>query len=292
MIAARRAASDSADIMNAPIPTGVLGLGLIGSIWARHLHDDGWLAGAWNRTPQPDFPRWKDSPAAVADAADALLLVVSDPPAVASVLDALQDRLQARHVVIQCSTIDPASSARFEQQVRARGARYVEAPFSGSKPGAETRRTVYYLGGDADAIGRAQPVLERLSQQRHLVGTGAQAALLKLASNLQIVSQLELLCETLRWARAAGVPDDTFFAMLRGNMAWSGVYQIKEPKLRHGDYAPQFAVRHMLKDVRLALGAAPTDLPVGAAVAERLQAAADRGLGGEDISVLYRLLEP
>lgn len=278
--------------MQVPIPTGVLGLGLIGSIWARHLHADGWLAGAWNRTPQPEFPQWKPSPAAVAEVADALVVVVSDPPAVAAVLAALEDRLQPRHLVIQCSTIDPAGSERFERLVRARGAAYVEAPFSGSKPGAETRRTVYYLGGDAAAIERAQPVLSRLSQQRHVLGTGPQAALMKLVSNLQIVGQLELLCETLRWARAAGVPDDTFFNMLRGNMAWSGVYQIKEQKLRAGDFSPQFAVRHMLKDVRLALNSSSTALPLGEAVTARLQAAVDRGFSNDDISALYRLLEP
>lgn len=272
--------------------TGILGLGLIGSIWARHLHDDGWLAGSWNRTPKPDFPAWRNSPAEVADAADALIVVVSDPPAVDAVLRSLEPRLGPRHVVIQNSTIDPVSSRRFEALVKARGAAYVEAPFSGSKPGAETRRTVYYLGGDATAIARATPVLERLSQQRFVVGTGEQAALLKLASNLQIAVQLEALCETLRWARAAGLEDEVFFNMLRGNMAWSGVYQIKEPKLRARDYTPQFAVRHMLKDVRLALGAAPTPLPLGDVLATRLSLAAERGWAEDDYSAIYRLLEP
>jgi 3-hydroxyisobutyrate dehydrogenase-like beta-hydroxyacid dehydrogenase len=170
--------------------------------------------------------------------------------------------------------------------------RYVEAPFSGSKPGAETRRTVYYLGGEPAAVDRAHLVLSRLSQQRLVIGTGAQAALLKLVSNLQIVSQLELLCETLRWARAAGVSDDTFFNMLRGNMAWSGVYQIKEPKLRAGDFTPQFAVRHMLKDVRLALAAAPPACRWAKRWRRDCRKRRGAAWAGEDISVLYRLLEP
>ena len=194
-------------------------------------------------------------------------------------------------MVIQNSTIDPPSSRRFEDLVRARGAAYVEAPFSGSKPGAETRRSVFYLGGQPEAIARATPVLERLSQQRFVIGTGAQTALMKLASNLQIAAQIEVLCETLRWARAEGVSDDTFFTMLRGNMAWSGAYQIKEPKLRAGDFAPQFALRHMLKDIRLAQGSAGSPLPTAGLLADRLAEADRRGWTDDDFCALYRLLD-
>lgn len=277
--------------MSTPIPTGVLGLGLIGSIWARHLHDDGWLAGAWNRTPRPTFPAWKASSAEVADAADVLIVVVTDPAAVEAVLAAMLDRLGARHTIVQCSTIDPASSRRFERMVQDRGAAYLEAPFSGSKPGADARRSVFYLGGSDAVVARALPVLERLSHDRYVVGSGAHAATLKLLSNLQITVQIEALCETLRWARIAGISDDVFFSMLRGNMAWSGAYQIKEPKLRAGDYAPQFALRDMLKDVDLALASSPTPMPLGAAVAERLKQASARGWADEDFSAIYKLLE-
>ena len=60
---------------------GVLGLGIIGSVWARHYHAAGVLAGAWNRTPHPDFPLWKATPLAVAQAVDIVQIVVADPPA-------------------------------------------------------------------------------------------------------------------------------------------------------------------------------------------------------------------
>lgn len=277
--------------MSERIPTGVLGLGIIGSIWARHLHADGWLAGAWNRTPAPDFPAWKATPAEVADAADALVVVVADPPAVDAVLDAMLPRLGPRHVVIQSSTIDPESSRRFMGKVAARGAAYVEAPFTGSRPAAAERKTVYYLGGEPAALARAMPVLERLSARRLTIGTAAQACVLKLACNLQIAAQLEALCEALHWARAAGVADDIFFDALRTNAAWSGVAALKEPKLRAGDYAPQFSVKHMLKDMRLALRTAVEGkLPLTATTAARLQAAADRGWADEDMCALMKTL--
>lgn len=66
---------------------GVIGLGIIGGVWARHYDAAGVLAGAWNRTPQPGFPQWKASPEEVATAADAVQIVVADPPAVSGVIE-------------------------------------------------------------------------------------------------------------------------------------------------------------------------------------------------------------
>lgn len=272
------------------IPTGVLGLGLIGAIWARHLHEDGWLAGAWNRSPKPDFPQWKQSPREVAKVADVLMICVSDPPAVASVLEQLAPALQARHTIVQCSTIDPESSKRFEALVRAGGAAYIEAPFTGSVPGAQTRSTVYYLGGDKESIARVQPVLDRLSKQQYHAGTGAQAATFKLASNLAIAAQAAVLCESLTLARERGLSDAQFFDLFRVSMAWSPVAQIKEPKLRAGDFSPQFAVRHMLKDLRLARDSGIAPLPLCETIIRQLEGAVARGWGDEDYSVLVKLL--
>lgn len=269
---------------------GAIGLGLIGSIWARHFEEDGILAAAWNRTPKPTFPKWVPELADVANVSDVLILCLADPPAVASVLERLAPRLTPCHTILQTSTIDPASSARFEQLVRARGAAYIEAPFTGSKPGAETRRTVFYLGGEAGAIARAQPVIDRISQQQHLVGTGLQAAAFKLASNLVIAAQIAAMCEARSLARGLEIADETFFSLLRDNMAWSRAMELKEPKVRAGDFSPQFAVRHMLKDLRLARDSGLAPMPVCEAVIRQLESAVARGWGDEDFTVLIRLI--
>ncbi len=272
------------------IPTGVLGLGLIGSIWARHLNDDKWLTGAWNRTAKPDFPQWKATPAEVAKAADALIVCVSDPPAVASVLAQLEPALEPRHTVIQCSTIDPESSKRFEAQVRARGATYVEAPFTGSVPGAETRTTIYYLGASASDVARIQPVLDRLSKKQFRSETGEKATTFKLASNLAIAVQSGVLCESLALARSRGMDDAEFFDLLRISMAWSPVAQIKEPKLRNAEFSAQFAVRHMLKDVRLARDSGAAPMPMCNAIIQQLEAAMERGWADKDYAILVKLI--
>lgn len=269
---------------------GVLGLGIIGAAWAKHLNDDGVLAATWNRTPQPSFAKWRATPAEVADAASVLIIVVADPPAVQSVLDAVLPKLGARHLVIQCSTIDPKSSSNFAAQVRARGSAYVEAPFTGSKPAAEQRKTVFFLGGDAADIARAEPVLARISITRNIIGNNEQAAVMKLCGNLQISAQMEALCEALAWARRAGISDEVFFNGFRPTAVWSPLYNLKEMKLRNGDYAPQFSVKHMLKDMKLADGSNPLELPIPKLLIERLGLAAANGWTDEDMSALLKNL--
>ena len=111
--------------------------------------------------------------------------------------------------------------------------------------------------------------------------------------NLNIAAQMEALSEAITLARGAGISDDVFFGALSRNASQSGLAKLKEPKLRSGDFSPQFSVKHMLKDMRLASGIDGTaGFPVLATVRERLAAAEQAGLGNEDFSVLIKLLGP
>ena len=270
---------------------GIIGLGIIGGVWARHYESAGVLVGTWNRTPQPDFPRWLNSPAAVAAAADVVQIVVADPPAVRGVIEHLLPALGPGKVVVQSSTIDPQSSDEFNRLVLSTGARYLEAPFTGSKPAAEQRQSVFYLGGDATLIAELEPLLALVSQARFHIGDHRQAATLKLAMNLNIAAQMEALSEALTLARRAGINDDVFFSALGKNVSYSGLVKLKEPKLRTGDFSPQFSVKHMLKDMRLASGIkGGENLPVLETVRDRLDAADRAGWADEDFSALIKLL--
>jgi len=270
---------------------GVLGLGIIGGTWAKRYAAAGVLAGTWNRTPQPAAPAWKDTPEAVAAAADVVQIVVADPPAVEGVLQRILPQLGPGKTVVQSSTIDPASSAKFAKLVHSRGAGYVEAPFTGSKPAAEAGKIVFYLGGLAADLDAVEPLLQVVSETRFRIGTGEQASALKLAMNLNIAAQMEALSESLIFARRAGIGDDVFFAVLAKNVSYSGVTKLKEAKLRAADFAPQFSVKHMHKDMRLAAATAgAADYPILQTMRIRLAAAEVRGMGDDDFSALIRLL--
>ena len=271
---------------------GVLGLGIIGRVWAGHYETEKVLAGTWNRTPKESAPKWMDSPEAVARAADVIHIVLADPPAVQGVLNGILAALGPGKVVVQSSTIDPESSETFRQIVEARGARYLEAPFTGSKPAAEQRQNVFYLGGEKDLVDALEPLLALVSSARFHIGTHRQATALKLAMNLNIAAQMQGLVEALTLCRRAGISDDQFFEVMAKNVGYSGLTKLKEPKLKQSDFSPQFSVKHLLKDLRLASRMnGCEDFPALDTLREQLAAADRSGFGDEDFSAVIKLFK-
>lgn len=269
---------------------GILGLGIIGRVWAGHHEAAGTLAACWNRTPQPDAPRWQATPEGVVAHSDVVQIVVADPPAVRAVIGQILPRLGPEKIVVQSSTIDPAASDEFRAAVTARGARYLEAPFTGSKPAAEQRQTVFYLGGPAHLVAELDPLLARVAATRLHVGDCRQAAALKLAMNLNIAVLTQGLIEARALAAAHGIADDVFYGALARNISYSGVVKLKEPKLRADDYSPQFSIKHLHKDLRLAAAAGGAELPALRVVREQLAAAEKRGFSEEDFIALSKVL--
>lgn len=265
----------------------VFGLGIIGSIWAAHYASEGILAGSWNRSPKAELPFKCMDVEACAQAARFLHLCLYDEASVRDVLQKLRPHLNHRHIVIQSSTIDGASAAEFAECVQQTGARYLEAPFTGSKPAAEARQTVFFLGGEAEVVQAVEPLLQKISIKRFHIGRPEQATAIKLAMNLQIASLSQALCEAITLARDAGIDDDCFFNVMRQNVAWSGLAELKEPKLRDRDYSPQFTIKNLHKDMRLAQKtAASRKLPQLERVTQCLEASIAAGHGNEDFSAL------
>jgi 3-hydroxyisobutyrate dehydrogenase-like beta-hydroxyacid dehydrogenase len=240
----------------------VLGLGIIGSAWAKNLIADGHTVRCWNRTPKV-FPNFCASIQEAVSKAEVVIIVVADPPAVQSVLNQIQFNLGPGQLVIQSSTISANWTRQFAEQVRKTGAAFLEASFTGSKIAAEQRQTVYYLGGDAATVEKARPILKSLSSVILHIGPLGSASTLKLAMNLNIAGVAQTLCESLILCRRAGIPDDIYFSALADNVAHSGLADLKEVKLRQRDYSPQFSLKNMAKDLSLALEtAAELSLPL------------------------------
>jgi 3-hydroxyisobutyrate dehydrogenase-like beta-hydroxyacid dehydrogenase len=268
----------------------VAGLGIIGSAWAQNLHADGLAVRGWNRTPKP-FPFYEaDLAKAVADA-EMIIIVVADPPAVESVLNVIVPHLKPGQLVAQSSTISASWTKRFAKQVEASGAEFLEAPFTGSKPAAEARQTVFYLGGTPKLVEKARPLLERLSAHILHIGAIGTASSLKLAMNLNLALMSEALSESLNLTRAEGIPDGKFFDALHLNVGRSGFSDLKEPKFRAKDYAPQFSLKHMNKDLRLTLETAgDLDLPAAKALKSFYDKGMAAGFAEDDFTGLIRLL--
>ena len=271
----------------------VLGLGIVGSAWAKNLISDGHRVRCWNRTPR-DFPDFTPSIQDAVNGAEVIFIIVYDPPAVQSILNQILSKLGPRQLVIQSSTISAKWTRLFAREVQKTGAWFLEAPFTGSKIAAEQRQTIYYLGGAPEIVEKARPILKPLSSAIVHIGPLGSAYTLKLAMNLNIAGIAQTLCESLVLCRRAGIPDDIYFSALAPNVAHSGVSDLKGPKLRQHDYSAQFSLKNMAKDLRLALETA-ADLSLPLEQTGHLKDIYDRGIAdgwsADDFIGLMQLLD-
>jgi len=273
------------------IRVGVIGLGIIGSRVAGHLREAGFSVSVWNRTPKPAEPHFLGTPAEVAQASDILQLFVADPKAVFAVLDALSGALTPRHIVVCSSTIGHAATLEAARRVREMGARFLDAPFTGTKGAAEKRQLVYYIGGDEATFLAAKPVLEASSKARVRLGEIGHAAVLKVLTNVLSAATIEVLAETLAILKREGLDPALMTAALEHHGIRSPMTDLKLPKMLSGDYETHFSLKHMLKDVQfgLDLGAElQLDLPVTEAAAAAMREGMTQGWADLDYACVMK----
>ncbi len=268
----------------------LFGLGIIGSVWSKNLAADGHTVRAWNRTPKPDHPCFCADAKVTARGAELVAIVVADGPAVMQVLDAILPELAPSTVVANHATIGVDEVLAVQARVQGAGCRFLDMPFTGSKPAAEQRQTVFFVGDDAGVLPSVAGIYRGLSKAILPIGGVGKAMAIKLAFNLMIATTFQSLAEGLRLARSAGLADADFFSALELNVAKSGLVDLKKPKLMAADWSPQFSVKHLNKDLRHALRLAAShgvSLPQATQLQQAYAAAEGRGLGEADFSVMY-----
>jgi 3-hydroxyisobutyrate dehydrogenase-like beta-hydroxyacid dehydrogenase len=273
---------------------GVIGLGIIGSRVAENLRRLGFHVFVWNRNPRP-VPNFVGAPAELAEMCDYIQIFVSDDDALLDVVRQLAPALSARHIVIAHPTVAPHSMRSAADLVERRGARFVEAPFTGSKMGAEKGELVFYVAGDEVALKEARPILEASSKEIIEIGEIGQATVVKLATNIVTSTSVQALAEGLALINQAGIPSEKFVAALQNNASNSKTLSMKLPKMIEGNFEPHFALKHMLKDMLIAgrLGLSHhLELAVTTAARDRLLEQEQRGYAEEDFSVIARKYFP
>jgi len=272
---------------------GLIGLGIIGSRAAAALRASGLHVFVWNRTPQP-APNFLGSPAAVAEVCDLIQIFVADGAALFDIIEAFGDKLTAQHVIICSATVGLEATREAARRVQAKGARFLDAPFTGSKKAAEERQLVYYIGGDEATFLRAKPMLEATSKAIVQIGEIGQAAVVKLATNMIAAVSIQTLAEALALSRAAGVDPAVFAAALERNACRSGTMELKLPKMVSGDFEPHFSLKHMFKDVQLGIhlaNALNVELPATTVTAGVMHRALNRGWGDLDFAAVCKTYE-
>ena len=273
------------------IKVGVIGLGIIGTRVAANLRSAGHQVYVWSRTPRA-APNFLGSVVEVADLCDVIQLFVSDDGALEDVVRTITAALSPRHTVACHATVSPEATRRAASIIESQGARYLDAPFTGSKMAAQNRQLVYYVGGTKAALEVIRPVLEATSKAVLHVGGVGDASVIKIATNMLTASTVQTLAEALALVRAAGIDGSKFAEALENNGSRSGTSDLKLPAMLAGNFEPNFSLKHMFKDVKFAQELADEyelSLPVTDTTAEVFSLGMQNGWGEQDFGVVAQL---
>jgi 3-hydroxyisobutyrate dehydrogenase-like beta-hydroxyacid dehydrogenase len=266
---------------------------------ASNLTKAGHEVTVWNRTPGKDVDgaRTASSPAEAAQNAEVVWMCVSDTAAVESILFGPQGAATAMRegmILADSSTISPTATVEFADKLRARGVHYVDAPVTGSKVGAEAGTLIFIVGGEESVIQELKPLFAAMGKKFFRMGETGKGQAAKLVMNLQIAMIYEGFAEALTLATKLGVPADTLLPLIEASMVRSGVVEYKAPFVVKRDFSPNFPLRLMHKDLRLALEAARearVKLPGLETVEEIYEMATEDGNENLDYAATLTLLE-
>jgi len=263
---------------------GFIGLGLMGRPMSMNLLKAGYAVTVWNRTPSRAAELAAagalvaGTPREVAAAADFLITIVSDPPALEEVLwgrggagSGALSALKSGATYMDSSTVSPNLARKIAAECAARGVSFLDAPVTGGDWGAKKGELVFMIGGDAKTIEEAQPILGVMGKKWFHLGPHGAGQTIKLAMNAILALQVEALAEAVGLVTAAGLQPEKLVEVMQSSMARSGVLDVKSQNLLKRDFTPSFPLRLMLKDLGLALDLAKqlgVTLPATAAAEE------------------------
>ena len=285
---------------------GFIGLGIMGKPMARNLLRAGYELVAHNRSQAaldelraeaPQGVTVADCPRAVAQQAAVVITMLPDSPDVRAVVfgpDGLLEGIQSGALLIDMSTIAPATAIEVDTALRAKGASALDAPVSGGDKGAIAGTLSIMVGGVEADFQRALPIFQALGKTIVLVGASGSGQIVKACNQIVVAINYAAVSEALLLGAKAGVDPVKILEVLGGGLAASRVMEVRGANMLARNFQPGFRVDLHRKDLAIALATGREQhvpLLTTALVAQLYDALAAGGRGDLDHSALILLLE-
>ena len=273
----------------------VLGLGKMGEAIARRLLDAGHELSVWNRTAERASglaaagARVLSSPREAWEAAEACVTMVLDDRALVDVTEELFLEPREGAVLTDMSTVSPRASRQVADAAAAAGVAYLRAPVSGNPSVVEAGNLGIMVSGDEQVFGRMEALLRDIGPNVFYVGSGEEARVLKLALNLMIAGNAQLIAEALVLGEAYGLDRAKMLEVMGSSAVGSPFVKYKSAALVQDDYTATFTGYAMWKDLTMALAAAHdghAPLPVTATIQQLFEGCIGSGWGELDLMTL------
>ena len=282
---------------------GFIGLGIMGSAMATNLLKAGFNLTVWNRSIEKCSPLISlgatvaASPRSLAESSDLTIAMMATPAAVQSVrdgLDGIAAGLSAGKGYLDMSTVDADTSMKSDMLAKEKGALFLEAPVAGSRKPAEDATLTIMAAGDRELYDSSLPVLEKMGKKIMFLGETGKAARMKLANNLVMCGMLTALSEGIALATGSGLDTSQLLEVLDSGAVANPMFRMKGPQIAaNRDFPTAFPLKHMQKDLRLALRLAEEigqPLFATATINELYKKALAQGLGDQDFAAVSRVI--
>lgn len=280
---------------------GFIGLGIMGRPMAGHLIEAGHRLTINRLKPVSQHladrgAKPADTPRAVAEGSDVVILMLPDTPDVENVLfgeDGVAEALRPGSLVIDMSSISPSATREFAQRIGDLGSDYVDAPVSGGEAGAVGGTLTIMAGGSEAAVARAMPLLEIIGKTITHIGESGAGQIAKVANQIVVGLTIEAVAEAMLYTEAAGADPAKVRAALMGGLASSRILEVHGDRMIRRAFEPGFRLRLHRKDIGLATSAARElglNLPNTAGLEQQMNGALTLGLGDSDHAGLFKAL--
>src|ERR1039457_2144081 len=283
---------------------GFLGLGLMGQQMARRLLQAGHEVALWSHTAGKAEKLAGEgngaaygSPREVAERSECVFLCVGDTAMSRDVLlgnHSVIEGADPGSIVADCSTVSPEGSRQIAEEFARKGVHFLDAPCTGSTPGATNGTLTFMIGGDQAVFDRAKTWFEPMGKLFYYCGGPGMGLQAKLTQNLILANIMQAFSEGIVLATKAGVEPGLMLQILDNSAAKSGLISYKAPFVLRRDFGTNFSTKWMHKDVGLALESGrelEVPLPLTAITQQMLQAAISKGYGDQDFCSLVRTEE-
>ena len=283
---------------------GFLGLGIMGYPMARNLMRAGHQVALWSNTASKaqelaanENGVFCETPKQVGEFAECIFLCVGDTGMSEQVIlgaDGIAEGAKPGTVVADASTVSPTASQKIGEALAAKGLHFLDAPCTGSKPGAEGGNLTFMIGGDQGIFEKVRSYFEPMGKRLYYCGGPGMGLHAKLTQNLILANLLMAFNEGMVLAAKAGVEPNLMLEILDNSAAKSGLISFKAPYVFRRDFQTNFSTRWMHKDVGLALDSAQemgVPLPLTGLTRQMFQAAIASGYADDDMCATIQLLE-
>lgn len=239
-----------------------IGTGVMGASIVKHLLDNGHAVAIYTRTKEKAAPllalgaSWASTPAEAIAGRDIAFTMVGYPKDVEEVYfgeNGLFQTAKEGSVVIDMTTSEPTLAKKIYSHAQTLGVASLDAPVSGGDIGAQNGTLSIMIGGDKEAFEKVSPVLQHFGANIVYQGEAGSGQHTKMCNQIVIASGMIGVCESLAYGLKAGLDLPTVLKSISSGAAGSWALSNLAPRMIDEDYAPGFYIKHIVKDMKIAL---------------------------------------